>query len=92
MAAVGPVFTYYEFALEGTKRLNDDEWKQMLTWGNRSEYLPKWFGDVYALAEPWAPEYPSTIVIIGVMTLTVTVALFGKRMKFRKHAYTAKKA
>jgi hypothetical protein len=83
VAAVGPVFTYYEFALEGTTRLNDDEWKQMLTWDNRSEYLPKWSGDLYAMAEPWAPEYPNVLMFVAVVTLTITAITFRKRV-FRR--------
>jgi hypothetical protein len=92
VAAVGPVFTYYEFGLEGTTRLNDNEWKQMLAWDNRTEYLPKWFGDVYAQAEPWAPEYPTSIVLVAVMTLTVAIAAIRTRMKIRKTAVHFKKA
>jgi len=30
IAAVGPVFTYYEFPMLGFQRLNDSEWKEML--------------------------------------------------------------
>jgi hypothetical protein len=87
VAAVGPVFTYYEFALEGTTRLNDNDWKQMLTWNNRSEYLPKWSGDLYAMAEPWAPEYPNVIVVAVVMTLTIFAILFRKKV-FRRRIVT----
>jgi hypothetical protein len=84
VAAVGPVFTYYEFALEGTTRLNDDEWKQMLTWDNRSEYLPPWTGDLYAMAETLIPEYPNVIAIVVALTLTVTaVAIRTKVVKRR---------
>ena len=84
VAAVGPVFTYYEFALEGTTRLNDDEWKQMLTWNNRSEYLPKWSGDLYAMTEPWAPEYPNVIAVAAVMTLTITAIAFRTKVVRRR--------
>ena len=87
VAAVGPVFTYYEFALEGTTRLNDDEWKQMLTWDNLSEYLPKWSGDLYAMAEPWAPEYPNVIAVVVVMTLAIPAIVFRKKV-FRRRIVT----
>lgn len=30
IAAVGPVFSYYEFSMPGFQRLSDTEWKQML--------------------------------------------------------------
>jgi hypothetical protein len=84
VAAVGPVFTYYEFGLVGTTRLNDEEWKQMLKWDNRTEYLPKWFRDIYAQAEPWAPEYPNIILLVAAMTLIVAVVAFRTRIKRKK--------
>jgi hypothetical protein len=84
VAAVGPVFTYYEFGLVGTTRLNDEEWKQMLKWDNRTEYLPKWFGDVYAQAEPWAPEYSNIILLVAAMTLTVAVVALRTKIKRKK--------
>ncbi len=84
VAAVGPVFTYYEFGLVGTTRLNDEEWKQMLKWDNRTEYLPKWFGDIYAQAEPWAPEYPNIILLVAAMTLIVAVVALRTRIKRKK--------
>jgi hypothetical protein len=84
VAAVGPVFTYYEFGLVGTTRLNDQEWKRILTWGNRTEYLPEWFGDLYAQAEPLAPEYPSVVILAVVMTLTATVVALRKKTRSKK--------
>jgi hypothetical protein len=84
VAAVGPVFTYYEFGLVGTTRLNDEEWKQMLSWDNRTEHLPEWSGDLYAEAEPWAPEYPNVAILAVVMTLTATVVAIRKKAWTRK--------
>lgn len=91
VAAVGPVFTYYEFRLVGTKRLNDNEWKEMLTWSNRTEYLPEWFKDVYGSGEPWAtPEYSSNVVLAIIMALTLIAVVSGKIMRTRKHLFRSK--
>lgn len=38
--AVGPIYGYYEFALDGYTRLTDDEWKQMLQDDNPAQ--PPW--------------------------------------------------
>ncbi len=38
--AVGPIYGYYEFALDGFTRLTDDEWKQMLHDDNPAQ--PPW--------------------------------------------------
>jgi hypothetical protein len=84
VAAVGPVFTYYEFGLVGTTRLNDKEWKQMLTWDNGTEYLPEWFEDLYAQAEPLAPEYPSVAILSIVMTSTAAIVATRKRVRTKK--------
>ena len=78
VTAVGPVFSYYEFNLIGTERLNDDEWKEMLTWSNRTEYLPDWLQDVYGLAEPMPiPENLNftMFVVLAVSTLTVLAVM-----------------
>jgi hypothetical protein len=64
VAAVGPVFSYYEFRLKEMKRLNDVEWKKKLTLDNRSDYIPEWLQDIYGRAEPWpVPEYPRGDVV-----------------------------
>jgi hypothetical protein len=84
VAAVGPVFTYYEFALEGTTRLNDEQWKQMLTWDNRTAYLPEWSRDLYAEAEPWAPEYPNIAILVVVMTFVAAIVALRKKVSARK--------
>jgi hypothetical protein len=84
VAAVGPVFSYYEFRLLGTTRLNDDEWKTMLTWNNKTEYLPMWLKDVYGLSEPWPmPEYASIALLVTMTTLTATIAAVLKTTKTR---------
>lgn len=81
-AAVGPVFSYYEFRLIGTKRLNDNEWKDMLGWDNRSAYLPEWFKDVYGQADPWpAPEFPNGVLFPAIMVLTLVIIVVTRRMK-----------
>jgi hypothetical protein len=73
-AAVGPVFSYYEFPLIGTKRLNDNEWKTMLTWNNRSEYMPAWVKD--SPITPYAtPEYTAVTVIVVTTVATAAIAL-----------------
>jgi len=41
IAAVGPVFTYYEFAMLGFQRLCDSEWKEMLQKG-LAPHQPSW--------------------------------------------------
>jgi hypothetical protein len=74
VAAVGPVFSYYEFPLIGTKRLNDDEWKTMLTWDNNTNYLPEWVKDVYAMMDPIITEHITAVVLVATMVIT-TVAL-----------------
>ncbi len=82
VAAVGPVFSYYEFSLVGTKRLNDDDWKNMLKWDNRTEYLPEWLKDVYGISEPWPmPEYSNTTLLAVVTTLTVATVVLAKVIK-----------
>jgi hypothetical protein len=85
VAAVGPVFSYYEFRLLGTTRLNDDGWKTMLTWDNKTEYLPEWLKDVYALSEPWPmPEYTGFALLATMMMLTATIAVVMKTAKARR--------
>ena len=80
-AAVGPVFSYYEFPLIGTKRLNDDEWKTMLTWSNRTEYLPSWINDVYGRAEPFiVPEQITAVVLIATMVITSLSMVYLKKI------------
>jgi hypothetical protein len=82
-AAVGPVFSYYEFPLIGTKRLNDLEWRNMLAYENRTAYLPSWVKDVYALAQPIpiVPEQPTIVALI----LTATAVVILGSMKRRKN-------
>ncbi len=88
VAAVGPVFSYYEFPLVGTKRLNDNEWNTMLTWNNRTAYLPSWVQDVYAMSVPIAPEY-TTVAVLTTVMLIVTVVLIKlgrtKKIHFQRN-------
>jgi hypothetical protein len=87
VAAVGPVFSYYEFRLIGTKRLNDDEWKETLTWDNRSGYIPEWLQDVYGRAEPWpVPEYSRGTLLAVAATLTLTALAFRWGIKKGHHS------
>lgn len=83
VAAVGPVFSYYEFSLIGTKRLNDDEWKSMLDWGNHTEYLPVWFKDIYGTTDPFpTPEFPHITTVL-IATMIITLATIVSRRIFR---------
>jgi hypothetical protein len=85
-AAVGPVFSYYEFKLIGTTRLNDDEWKTILTLENRTEYLPKWLKDIYGTSLPWpTPEYNVTMLTVMLMTTTIAIATTKRLTRIRKH-------
>jgi Protein of unknown function (DUF3160) len=86
VAAVGPVFSYYEFPLIGTKRLNDDEWKAMLALNNHTAYLPSEIKDVYALAAPIVPENTAAIflVVTVVTTATALTMMIGTRKFNRK--------
>jgi hypothetical protein len=80
-AAVGPVFSYYEFPLIGTKRLNDDEWKTMLTWSNRTAYLPSWINDVYGRREPYiVPEQITAVVLTATMVITSLSMVYLKKI------------
>lgn len=86
VAAVGPVFTYYEFKLVGTRRLNDNEWKQMLKYENRTAYLPEWLKDIYSAGTPWpAPEFPNSYVVLALTISAITVAAtlkkFSKKLR-----------
>jgi len=55
-----------------------------LTWDNRSEYLPEWSGDLYAMAVPLVPEYPNVIAIAAVMTFTITAIAFRTKVVRRR--------
>jgi len=57
----------------------------MLTWSNRTEYLPEWFQDVYGRAEPLpVPEYLNGTVFVVLMVSTLTVLAFRKGIKAKK--------
>jgi hypothetical protein len=65
--------------------LNDDEWKEMLTWSNRTEYLPEWLQDVYGRAEPLQiPEDLNSTVFAVLMVSTLTVLTLKKGIKAKK--------
>jgi hypothetical protein len=57
----------------------------MLTWSNRTEYLPEWLQDVYGRAEPLAvPDYLNSTVFAILMVSTLTVLAFRKVIKAKK--------
>ncbi len=77
VAAVGPIFSYYEFPLIGTKRLNDNEWQNMLTLNNRTAYLPYWIKDIYGMQDAILPEQPTVIMLMAaIMVMFSAVAAF----------------
>jgi hypothetical protein len=78
VAAVGPVFSYYEFPLIGTTRLNDNEWKTMLTWDNKSEYMPQWVKDSPITPYP-TPEFTAVKVMVVTMVATAAIVLTAIR-------------
>jgi len=80
-AAVGPVFSYYEVPLIGTKRLNDDEWKTMLTFDNRTAYLPEWVKAVYGINEPIFPEFTTVVMLIATIVVTTVALNIARRTK-----------
>jgi hypothetical protein len=91
VASVGPVFTYYEFGLVGTTRLTDKEWKQILQWDNRSEYLPQWSRDLYAAAEPMIPEYFDAPVLIIILTVTTIVVALMEKTRTSKRKFPSER-
>jgi hypothetical protein len=44
IAAVGPIFSYYEFPTLGFQRLSDTDWNQMLIYDNPEPTQPNWTG------------------------------------------------
>jgi hypothetical protein len=81
VAAVGPVFSYYEFPLIGTKRLNDDEWKTMLTVSNHTAYLPAEIKDVYGMAAPIVAENTTAVILVATMVTTAAALTIMGRTK-----------
>src|SRR5690606_14534669 len=89
-AAVGPVFSYYEFPLIGEKRLNDEEWRTMLAEGDRTEYLPSWINDIYGRAEPFiVPEQITTVVLIATMAIASVSMVYLKKISRTKKTHLA---
>ncbi len=81
VAAVGPVFSYYEFPLIGEKRLNDEEWRTMIAGGNRTGYLPSWINDVYGRAEPYiVPEQITAVALIATMVISSLSLVYLKKI------------
>jgi hypothetical protein len=87
VAAVGPVFSYYEFPLIGTKRLNDDEWKTMLAFNNRTEYLPEWVKDVYGMGDPLFPEFAPVIMLVAIIVVSTVTLKLKIKIKKKRIAY-----
>lgn len=72
----------------GTKRLNDDEWKTILSGNNRTEYLPEWLKDIYGTTLPWTtPEY-NIVALVSVMTITVALAIIKKITRTKRQERT----
>ena len=86
---MGPVFSYYEFPLIGTERLNDEEWSEMLNWNNQTAYLPAWLEDVHALAAPMYPEYPNPIMLTAATVIILIVVAAAKRVKTKRISISA---
>jgi hypothetical protein len=95
VASVGPVFSYYEFPLEGVEggelpRLNDDEWKKKLETEDVSGLLPNWVLDIYGKMEPWiTPEFGNVAIILlfTSVTLVGTAATRLIRKSSSRHRY-----
>jgi hypothetical protein len=84
VTAVGPMLSYYEFSLEGIKRLNDNEWKDMLACSNRTAYLPEWLKDVYALGNPVTPEYSNLTLLAAVIVMTIVLVATKRIVKIKE--------
>lgn len=80
VTVVGPVFSYCEFPLTGTTRLDDSQWRDMLNNYNRTSYLPQWSKGLYGLAAATAPEYPNLTLLVATMIIAIALAA-TKRMK-----------
>jgi hypothetical protein len=83
VTGVGPVFSYYEFPLIGTTRLNDNEWIQMLGWSNITSYLPGRLKDVEALAIPSSPEYPNMMLLGATLIIAIAVVAAMKKVRIK---------
>lgn len=86
VASVGPVFSYYEFPLEGAEggelpRLNDDEWKQMLETEDVERLHPYWLLDIYGKIEPFVPEFGSILLIILFTSFTLVATITTRLIK-----------
>ena len=81
VTGVGPVFSYYEFPLIGTNRLNDEQWNEMLNMKNQTAYLPTSLKDVYAMAAPFVPEYPNLIMLTIGIFMPLIFIVVKKRAK-----------
>ena len=103
VTGVGPIFSYYEFPLIGTKRLNDKEWIQMLSQSNMTSYLSEQLKDVEALGTPYPPEAPNIIprsperpnmILLGAILigpiLIAAIALVATMKKVRIKSSTKK--
>ena len=91
VAVVGPVFSYYEFPLIGTKRLNDDEWKTMLTFNNRTVYLPEWVKSVYGINVPIFPEFTPMVMLAATIVIATMVVAVLKKIGGSKKAFLSGK-
>jgi hypothetical protein len=92
VASVGPVFSYHEFRLIGTKRLNDNEWKDMLALENGTAYVPECFRDIYGAGEPWpVPEYGNSVVFVAVSAVAAfSIIVSAKLLNLKRRKTKAK--
>jgi hypothetical protein len=93
VTGVGPIFSYYEFPLIGTKRLNDKGWIQMLRQDNMTSYLPEQLKDVEAHGTPYSPKAPNMILLGAILIgpiLIVAIAVVATMKKVRIKSATKK--
>jgi len=98
VASVGPVFSYYEFALDGVwegplPRLNDDEWKEMLETENVTNLHPYWVLDIYGIIDPlYLPEFlnPVTVMLFA-STLLAVFSVCTKKFLERRNPQNLRK-
>jgi hypothetical protein len=88
VTAVGPVFSYYEFPLIGTTRLNDNEWKAMLNNYNRTSYLPQWSKNLYALETSTVPENSALTLVLAPAAITIALVIAKRMTKPRKSVFS----
>lgn len=57
----------------------------MLTWDNKTAYLPEWLEDIYGMGEAWpADESPSNTLLIVLITTSLAFVTAAKIVKAKK--------